>query len=210
MSRIINKKLLLIVFSVFIFGCDDDDIDNDIIDQPEITQLNAFSMRLASQIWEPATIDYQECMRTFYCSWSSLTKQNVEQPFYNIKAYKDPHAKTGPNSENFFELQIFDVQETGSYEISATYKEDFSSFALFVMNLPDGDSRRYVNEVNGNSFVVEIDEFIPIEGFSLPGIKGSFYGTLYNEDNPLDSLVLEEGDFTFGKINWNNFNQCPE
>lgn len=198
------KKLLSIGLLTLFLGCQEDELVQ------EIQPLNSFSMNLDDRLWEPSIVAEDECMRTFQCFRSSVSGNNQEIPFYNIKAYKDPQAKSNFESENFMELQISDVQVTGNYEISGSYKEDFSSHVLFIVREPGGASRSYVNEVNGNSFVVEISEFIPIDGFSLPGIKGFFHGTLYNEDNPLDSLVFRSGEFTFKKINWFNFNQCAE
>lgn len=198
-----NKKILLIAFAVLFFGCRDDER------APTVQPLNSFSMELNERPWQPSVVGEDGCIRTFSCSQTIQTVGSRENRFYTIKAYRDPHARTGPGSENYFKLQISNVKATGTYEISDSYEKNFSSFALFIARKPDGTAHRYINEVNGKSFIVEIEEFVEIEGFSLPGIKGFFHGTLYNEEDPLDSLVFGDGEFTFGKINWSGFNHCP-
>ncbi len=49
----------------------------------------------------------------------------------------------------------------------------------------------------------------PVQGGVVQGIKGSFAGTLYNEANPMDSLIISRGAFTLKKVNWYNFDQRP-
>ena len=57
--------------------------------------------------------------------------------------------------------------------------------------------------------MVNVSEVLePVYGGVLHGIKGSFAGTLYNEANPMDSLIISRGTFTLKKVNWYNFNQC--
>jgi hypothetical protein len=103
-----------------------------------------------------------------------------------------------------------DVKQTGQYILNGFYQENFSSYAIFARKNADGTSTRYINKTNSEGFSVIIDEFLTLKGSHVTGIKGTFYGTLYNENNPSDSITIQQGEFTLRKINWYNFNQCPE
>ncbi|MBC7923228.1 MAG: DUF5025 domain-containing protein [Ferruginibacter sp.] len=191
---------------ILLLSCQKKEIAKEQKPQP----LNSFSMQLNGQAWQPSTVEQDQCMRTFKGAWSSVTEKGEEKPYYTIWAYKDPRAVGIYGSENAFEFQIFDVKKTGTYTLTGSYKEHFSAYALFVVNKPDGTNSRYINNTNKGAFTVEVSEFTSLPGSWFNGIKGSFYGTLYNENNPLDSLTLQQGEFTLKKINWYNFNQCAQ
>ncbi|MES2730235.1 MAG: DUF5025 domain-containing protein [Bacteroidota bacterium] len=203
---VLNPYLLTLALLALLLSCQKEKVIQEQKPQP----LNSFSMRLNGQVWQPSQIGKEVCMRTFHGAWSAVTENSQQKPFYTISAYKDPQAKVDYTSENAFKFQISNVKKTGLYEIKGSYTEDFSSYALFTINKPDGTYNRYVNKITHGSFFVEVSEFIPTPASELSGIRGTFYGTLYNEKNPLDSLIFQGGEFTLKKINWYNFNQCAQ
>lgn len=164
--------------------------------------VNSFEMVLNNNRWRPSEIS--ECEKTFMCNMSYLDNKL----FYNIEAYKDPHALASTDSENRFQIQIFDVTQTGIYPINGTHK-GWQSYSRLAVNDSKG-KRLYYNKENGHSFRVDITEFFSSESSSIVGIRGSFSGILFNENNPLDSIQIENGQFVFRKTNWYNFNQCEQ
>jgi len=167
----------------------------------EPTAVNSFKMIVNGVLWEPSVID--PCHKTFQCAWSALN----DKPFYNISAYRDPHNSTSLFSENSFSMQLMDASRAGVYPINGSFLQNFESYATFVIN--DGGGKTvYQNKKNGNSFHVEIIELFHSQLTSVVGIQGAFSGVVYNIDNPLDSIVIDKGDFLFKKLNRYDFNHC--
>ena len=193
----------LIVVSLLLFGLSCR--QSETITEQKAEVLNAFDMFVNNQAWQPSKLGEDDCMQTFQAAWSTLGSS----PFFTAWAYKDAKGVTTNQSQNAFQLQIIDVQRVGQYRITGSYKTDFAAYVLFRINKPDGTSIRYVNDDKG-SFTVVVSDFLPSTSPFRPGIKGSFSGTLYNETNPLDSLVIQKGSFSFRKLNWYNSNQCAE
>jgi hypothetical protein len=195
----LEVALFLFLF-LFIISCNQNSTPKD----PPEERLNTFEMKLNGEVWKPSTINSNDCMRSFMCNMSEI----APGPFYKIESYKDPLSKTNLTSENFFEIEIMNVNATGIYFIDEQMG-DFKNYARFRINDTNG-KRIYENKENSTSFAVEITGFNSIKNSILKGITGSFYGTLYNTENELDSLQIEGGEFIFKKINWYNFNQCKE
>jgi hypothetical protein len=195
----IKVSSILSFFLLVIFSCDQD------IDIPESgARLNTFKMTLNENVWTPSDID--ECTSTFHCQIAKIG----ENPFYVIKAYKDPQSIADLTSENFFQFQIMNVTEVGTYVIDGAFEGHFKNYARLTINDSNG-GRVYDNEENGASFQVNVSRFYPLYGsIELKGIKGSFAGKLYNRDNPQDFIVIEGGEFEIQKANFFNFSQCKE
>ncbi len=191
-------KFLSIVLSLsLINSCDEDSEDG-----LENVNLNSFTMVLGGEAWVPSFVD--DCEQLFTCSMSELNSER----FYEIKAYRDPDLKASFESENYLDIQIMNVSEVGTYPINESYG-DFTSYARFRFN-EEGQTTVYENKLDENSFYVDITEFLPREYSALIGIKGSFRGSLYNMDEPNDSIEIQSGEFVFQRINRFNFNQCAE
>jgi len=195
MSKYLN--IYLLAFLLIVFGCNE---ENELEQSP----LNSFSMNIDDQPWQPSIIENDPCFSTFHCEWSAID----QVPFYTIKAYKDSKSRTDHMSQNFFRIQIMDIDSIGLYNISDPHG-DFNSYAMFINN-ESGTQEIYENSATENTSIVEIEEIIPIKGSDLNGIKGSFNGILYNKNNPNDSIVIDNCKFNFKKINWRNFCQCAE
>ncbi|MEQ7802050.1 DUF5025 domain-containing protein [Pedobacter sp. ASV1-7] len=166
--------------------------------------VNSFAMEVDGLLWQPGQVGKEECNRTFKGAWSSLG----EKPFFNISAYRDAKGRTDADSENVLEIQVMNVRETGEYKLTGSYLESFKSYALFKITKQDGSSGMYSNKHDISSFTVSFEQFISRPGTNLKGVKGAFYGTLYNEKDPLDSIVIKRGAFVFKKTNEYNFRQC--
>ncbi len=211
-----DKGLPAIGLLILLLACGTEDVKKE--QKPQ--SVNAFRMLLNGAPWEPSRIGQDECMRTFGGAWSSATDNTGKRPYYTVWAYQDPRWESEDSedgdvpeyeSDNIFLFQVMDVWEPGRYSITGSYKDHISSYARFHVQKPGGTSKLYVNKANSSSFVVEISEICaPLSELPVNGIKGSFYGTLYNEANPQDSLTIRRGEFTLKKINWYNFNQCPQ
>ncbi|ALJ01050.1 DUF5025 domain-containing protein [Rufibacter tibetensis] len=194
--------VLPLLYGVFLLlvGCQQDD---DAVDQtPE--PVTSFSMQLNNQRWQPSQIGEDKCMQKFHGAWSYLGGK----PYFTIVASRDAKMVDNTWSEEGLRLQIFDLTRVGVYPITNSYKEDFVSYVSLRVNTSGGAPKVYVNKTDKPAFWVEVKEFYDLPGFSQKGIKGTFYGTLYNEANPQDSVSFEKGEFLFKKVNWHNYNQC--
>ncbi|WP_147368019.1 DUF5025 domain-containing protein [Fibrisoma montanum] len=200
-KQFLSSGLLLILLS-----CREESMSEEPGPQP----LNFFEANVNGQIWQPSKLDEENCMQAFQGAWSAITVNGEQKPYYTVWAYRDSRKITNYQSENAFRFQFTNVLKTGQYGITGSYKNVHDSYALFTVNKPDGSYTRYVNTRNKGTFTVELSEFLPKPGSEIKGIKGSFYGTLYNETDPTDSLVFQRGNFTLQKINWYNFNQCAQ
>jgi len=159
-------------------------------------------MNLQNNTWTPSEIN--SCEKTFNCYMVGMNGG----PLYKIEAFRDSKLVASLQSENFFELKITNVNQVGVYPIDGIFS-DFDSYARFTIN--DGNGKKvYDNSVDTNLFTVEILEFFPDKNTTVIGMRGLFKGVLFNKSNPLDSISIENGEFTFHKINYNNFNQCKE
>jgi hypothetical protein len=169
-------------------------------------------MQVNGQKWEPTQIGQDPCQRTFQASWSEFSSNGVSRQYYDLVAHKDPQAVTSHLSENTFRLRIFDVPEIGRYPILGVYREPRQSSVAFGLRKPTGEYALYVNKRNDPAFVVVVTDvlYIPPGASVTPRLRGTFSGTLYNEQNPQDSLHISEGTFSFRKMNRNTFNQCPD
>ncbi len=155
--------------------------------------INFFSMQIDGQLWTPFQSKEDICVSTYHCSFAHYGNS----PLYTIYAYRDPTGRADAYSENLLRLRVMNVTEPGTYPLDGSYKEDFDSYIIFQIQQPTGNPKRYVNDHFRSPFIIQVNEIFQPEGSAIPGIKGSFSGTLYNEDDLLDSLVIENGDFTF-------------
>jgi hypothetical protein len=155
--------------------------------------INTFSMRVNGQEWTPFQDKNDPCSSTYSGSYATnLMRSGEIIPFYTIYAYRDPQGKADAYSENLLRMRVMNVTKPGTYLLDGTYKEDFDSYIIF--QLPQG---RYVNDPRRKPFIIRVDQITTRKGATIPGIKGSFEGILYNENNPLDSLFIEKGAFAF-------------
>jgi hypothetical protein len=154
--------------------------------------INTFSMRVNDQQWTPFQEKDNPCSSTYSGSNATISMRSGEIiPFYTVYAYRDPQGRADADSENLLRMRVMNVTRPGTYLLDGTYKEDFDSYLMFQMQKPN--FQRYVNDPARSPFVINVQEIIPIKGSPTKGIKGSFSGILYNENNPSDSLIIEKG-----------------
>ncbi|MDN4166852.1 DUF5025 domain-containing protein [Cytophagales bacterium LB-30] len=190
----LNPLLIIVIFQLTLLSCNTkDEISNE--------RLNTFQMTINGELWKPSVIDNKPCQETFRCDQSAIGGKI----YYTIKASKDPQSTTNFESENVLMLQIMNVNDVGIFPISDTFG-DFNSYFQFIKN-ENNEQKIYMNDTL-NSAKVEILELMPIEEGGLIGIRGRFSGTLYNTINQNDSIVIDNCDFTFKRINWYDLNQC--
>jgi len=194
-----NNLLLLIVstFLLILSSCNDNNNEN----SNSIEKLNEFKMLVDDELWLPSQIDKDFCMHTFSCSRSEIDGK----PFYTISAYRDSNLITDLTSENFFHMQIMNVNNIGKFSISDPVGH-FKNHVKFFIN-KNGKKKFYRNSTN-NDFEVEILEFFPKEISFLTGIRGKFSGKLYNVEDKNDVIEITNATFSFKKTNTTNFNQC--
>ena len=155
--------------------------------------INFFSMQVNGQVWTPYQVPNDPCTSTFSGIYGGIG----EKPIYTFNAYRDPTGKANAYSENLLRMQLVNVTEPGLYLLDGTYKKDFDSYFMFQMQQPTGNFKLYVNIPQRYPCVVNVEAIATKKGYTIPGIKGTFVGVVYNEDNPLDSLVIEKGKFAF-------------
>jgi hypothetical protein len=172
--------------------------------------VNAFSMYLNGRYWEPSGVGNDPCQRTFNGAWSAVTNANHDRtPYYTVWASRDRGGVTSWGSENALEFQVMGLDKAGRYPVTGSYRQEFTSYAVFNLNSPGSAPKRYVNRAEDASFVVTVREVLePLPGGVINGIRGSFTGTLYNEVDPRDSVTITRGAFVLKKVNWYNFDQC--
>jgi hypothetical protein len=189
--------MLSFIFSVALSGCskDEDGTKN---------PINEFSMSLDGRTWKPSVLG--DCQSSFYAAVTYFTYKTGEtSSSYLMKAnrYSD---ETNTVTESDFEVVVSDVIELGNYELDGSYKDLTSSYAVYKKNTASG-LKIYINS-SDSPFIVNIKNFLPVKNSEMLGIQGTFEGTLQNEKDPSDKMIIQKGNFTFKKINWYDFNQC--
>jgi len=197
----IYTQLLFLSFAALLSSCAKDQTS---IEKKKPTPVNSFSMEVNGQEWQPGKKREDECSRTYNGAWSKLNLK----PYFNISAYRDQNGKTGADSESLLEIQVMNVEGLGEYKLMGSYLKSFESYVYFIANQPDGSRSMYSNKHDSSSFTIRFEQFMERPNTELQGVKGVFFGTLYNVKNPLDSIVISKGAFTMQKTNWYNFNQC--
>jgi hypothetical protein len=167
--------------------------------------VNTFLMELNGEKWQPGISEEDACRQRFNGAWSFYNSR----PYFTVTASTDHFRKTSAGGK-LFEIQFKEVSEKGRYFLTGTYREHAGSYALYLVTAEDGNSVRYINKENSNTFRVDVEEIRPVAGSSLSTINGTFQGTLYREDNPQDSLIINSGSFEFNRPNRYSFFQCAE
>ena len=199
MKRFFSSVFLGLLFCLLFEGCDKKGEGVN-----ELRPLNSFQMYVNNKLWTPSVIDNDSCYSTFQCNMSGANGI----PFYNIDVYNDPEMRTDTESAQIFKIQVMNVSHTGIHEISGSYIDQFTSYALFINN-ENGIKTVYQNSTTNS--VLKIEEFFTIDSYSeLQGIRGSFEGVLYNISDSNDSIIIYNCHFTFKKINRYNYCQCAE
>lgn len=174
-------------------------------EEPKIrAAINSFSMQVNGQLWTPFQSKDDPCTSTYSGSYADLG----DIPFYTIYAYRDPAGRADAYSDNLLRMQVMNVTEPGVYQLNGTYKEDFDSYFLFVVQQPAGNATFYVNDPSRSPFIVNVAEIPTRKLATIPGIKGFFSGILYNEADPSDSLIIEKGKFAFDTMSASDKYHC--
>ncbi|WP_162053727.1 DUF5025 domain-containing protein [Pontibacter pamirensis] len=164
-------------------------------EEPEArVPVDSFSMEVNDRLWTPFQSKEDTCVSTYSYSFSHYGSA----PVYTIYAYRDPTGRADAYSENLLRMRVMNVTKPGTYPLYGSYKEGIdASYIIFQIQQSMGNPKRYVNDPSRRPFIIQVNEIPLKERRTIPGIKGSFSGTLYNEDNLLDSLVIKKGKFTF-------------
>jgi len=174
-------------------------------DEPKAkVAISTFSMRVNGQEWKPFEDKNDPCSSTY----AGISGGYGDKPLFTIYAYRDPTGRADAYSKNLLRLQITNVTKPGTYPLDGTYKEDFDSYFLFVVQQPTGKSKFYVNDPKRSPFVVNVTEIPVKKGYVIPGLKGSFSGILYNEADPSESIVIEQGAFSFDIMSARSDRHC--
>ncbi|EMR01065.1 hypothetical protein ADICEAN_03813 [Cesiribacter andamanensis AMV16] len=194
---------MLVMSLLFVLSCEKKE------EETIHTPVNSLSMEINGQAWKPYERD--PCTSTFMCSWTGVSGPgDIDMDLYTISAFKDTKGRADYRSENQLRIQLTDVEAPGVYLTTGSYKSDFDSYAIFI-DRTAGDApesgKRYVNKTVENSFYVQVEEILPREGVSPNGIRGTFYGTLYNEEDPSDYILIQKGEFTFQILDF-GWNHC--
>ena len=143
---ILTGWLLLLGGLVLLPGCQPEE---GVKPQQKPQPINAFSMYLNGKYWVPSGVGDDECQRTFNGAWSAVTKSGEQIPYYTVVAYRDQASITSWQSENALEFQIMGVAKVGQYPVTGSYREEFTSYAVFNLNSPGSTPKRYVNKIEG-------------------------------------------------------------
>lgn len=199
--KVTRASYRIVHFSFFtlllLLGCKRDEIRTKV-------SVNSFSMQVNKQVWTPFQAKDDPCTSTYTCQYGHLG----ETPFYTIYAYRDPNGTANAESENLLRLQVMNVTEPGSYRLDGTYQKDFDSYLIFQTRNSAGNVRRYISDFRRSPVVFYVDDLYVRPGASIPSIRGSFSGVLYNEGNPADSLTIEKGTFNFNYVGVNYNRHC--
>ncbi|MEE1947089.1 DUF5025 domain-containing protein [Pedobacter sp. KR3-3] len=107
-----------------------------------------------------------------------------------------PNDKATDLIETRLRFQIFDI-EPKAYQISGQvkYYETFGTYIGLSKKLDNGSWSLYVPQVNKKPFEVGITKYQFVYGSGVPIVGGTLNGTLYNEKNLQDSIVIKNGKF---------------
>ncbi len=212
-----SKKTYFLVLALcatllFLVSCDNKEETDP---QKNLKRMNYFSMEIDGEFWQPSFIDGDTCKQTFNAAQSGYNANIGLSPstFYNINAYKDPNAINDVRAENRLRLQIMDVVKTGKYEIKKDYRVHFENFISFqIRKDKNGNEKQAIYSVDStkNIFDFYVDKIIPVESIANQGIQGHFEGVLYNEENPIDSIVITNGKYKFERLNWTDNCHCEK
>jgi hypothetical protein len=197
----IFSSLLSLCFLLAFANCTKEQISEEVEEQ---LPINSFGIEVNGKAMEPGQIGNNECLRTYYGAWSA----RGNKPYFNIVAYVNPEGLKSDTARSRLDIQIMNVTGLGKYELTGSYLGNLEPYAYLSLKKPDGSSVRYLNKKGIASFYVEIEKFIPLPKTNLQGVIGSLHGTLYNEKNPADSIIIRRGKFTFNKTNHYDYNQC--
>jgi hypothetical protein len=153
---------------------------------------NRFSMTVNGQPWQPLTKPDDPCYIATACGWRHFNWV----PTYRIIAETELRTGIEPMRASYFDMQVAHVPGPGRYVLNGSRRGDFESFATFRGLRPDGTYASYTNDAKRKPMVVLIERIIPTELISS-GIEGTFAGVLYNEADLRDSVIVENGRFSF-------------
>lgn len=166
--------------------------------------MNWFAMQVNGQDWIPDVDPNDPCSGAFGSSYTDVryTDDRGTVPVYFFRAFRDPNKDYNYTStESFANFEFSGGKEPGTYLVNGSYKNDFTSHFLFSQKMSGTDKRkRYINDPSRKPFVVQVEAIYRDYSKVIPGIRGSFSGALYNEDNPKDSLVITKGKFDFKRV----------
>lgn len=156
--------------------------------------VNFFSMSVNGQTWKPSQSAQDPCFGTFWMQYGSAGGT----PRYLFLAYYDSLGRADFRSQDVLIMQVMGITKPGTYSLTGTWKSNFESYTIFRRQLPNGQSRRYVNDPARGSFTVTVSEwYIRPSSVIIPSLRGTFSGTLYAEENPSDSVVIRRGGMAF-------------
>ena len=204
MKHLLNRIFILLLslgFLLSLANCTKEGISEKVEEQ---LPTNSFGMEVNGKAMEPGQIGNNECLRTYYGAWSA----RGNNPYFNIIAYVNPEGLKSDTARSRLDIQIMNVTGLGKYKLTGSYLGNLDPYAYLSLKKLDGSSTRYLNKKDIASFYVEFEKFIPLPNTNLQAVIGTFYGTLYNEKNPADSVIISNGKFTFNKTNHYDYNQC--
>ena len=183
---------LLLLISIGLLGCQRQE------ETKPKTPVNYFSMHVNGQLWTPYQDPIDPCRSTYSGQYTELQYSSGEiKPFYRFVAYRDSTGRADVYSDTYLRMQVMNVTKPDAYILNGFYGEDFDSFITFKVEQPDGSFKRYTNNARRIPMVVYVDEISFMKNVSIPSIKGTFSGVIYNETNPSDSLIIEQGRYNF-------------
>lgn len=198
------KPIYLIFMLAFILSCNSDDTQT----ENQTFVANTFSFEMDTVKWLPSILNEDECFQAFSCQYGQIISPTQTIESFRIIGYQDSNGVTDVNSDNMFRLLMLADQGPGIYPINGSYQTSVEQpHVLFVLQ-DNTSEKRYVNSTTEESFFVQLDNIEFIESSAIPKIKGSFWGTLYNEQDTSDLMIIKNGTFTFKQIGLNDFNQC--
>ena len=177
-------KIIPAVCLCFCFACETENPT-----ELETPPVNFFSMSVNRGEWIPRQRS-TTCEDVFYSLPGAFIGPEGYRPFYDIVAFGQTNGH-----DAHFEVQVTNVVKTGVYLLDKTYREYHNYATLLVY---EGSQRKkYVSQIKRVPFTFTVDKFLAKRSPVFQGIEGTFGGVLYNEENPLDSLLIDRGIYRF-------------
>lgn len=107
-----------------------------------------------------------------------------------------PNEQSSGVKELKLRFQIFDIKKK-KYQITGEdrFYKDFGTYIGLVKSLGNSNGVLYVPNVNKQPFEIEITKYEFVNGGGAPIVGGTLSGTLYNEKNADDFIVIKNGKF---------------
>lgn len=196
--RLTNTIVFLIVLSLVGISCEKTEKTDPDVDHAAQT----FSQHFYAFINEkPVTVhsSLEKNRSDFNGQWTGIGQPNGSK----INLYRVNVVLPKDSSKEGYEANLkFQIYNISKKTFLITGKDDYYNVTgtYIAMKKKTGpgetDQKVYAANTKKKPFKIQITNYQTLRGSLVPLVEGRLDGTLYNIKNPLDSIVIKNGEFT--------------